>query len=133
MVGVAAPEIGIRVRRLRAELGWTQGQLAVQASHKGPQEISRGWLSQVESGDIDKPEAGRLNQLALALGTTVDYLMNGPAPDGSVTLTVPENVAPRLNRLKDVPGDVLDALEHLVARTHLRQPDADEHAERERE
>jgi len=124
-------DIGPRVRRLRDQTGWTQEQLAIQASRRGSQRVSRGWLSQVESGEIDKPRADLLNQVALALGATLDYLMNGPAPDGSVQITVPEANASRLSRLSDTAGDILDDVEDFIARLHLRQQRAQQDTDQE--
>lgn len=102
MVAAFVSDLGIRVRRLRDDLGWSQEQLARAASRKGEASVSRGWLSQVESGEIAKPRADLLNQLARALNTTVDYLLNGAPPEGA-TVIVPEAMHPMVIEIREDP------------------------------
>ena len=45
-------EIGILIRRLRAEKGWTQAQLAREAAKHGAPVIHRQEISQMENGQF---------------------------------------------------------------------------------
>lgn len=68
--------LGDRIRERRQELGWTQDQLAAKAG------ISKGFLSDVENGKRSV-SAGNLQEMAQALGLSLDYLMKGddsPSP-----------------------------------------------------
>lgn len=69
--------LGDRIRGRRQELGWTQDQLAVKAG------ISKGFLSDVENGKRSV-SAGNLQELAQALGLSLDYLMKGDDSSGPV-------------------------------------------------
>ena len=54
-------KLGDRIRELREEFGFTQGQLAGNAS------VSQGYLSQLENGEVKNPSAAVLFRLARAL------------------------------------------------------------------
>lgn len=58
-----------RVRQRRLEKGWN----AVELAHAA--EISKGYLSEIESGQASRPSGGVLFRLANALGTTVADLL----------------------------------------------------------
>ena len=61
--------IGQRVKSRREELGWTQAHLADKAG------VAQTTVSTVESR-TKRPDAVTLNELAKAMGTTVDVLLN---------------------------------------------------------
>jgi transcriptional regulator with XRE-family HTH domain len=58
-----------RVRYLRAQRGWSRSRLAREAG------VSDGWLSALEQGRIRSPGPRKLRQLAEALGTTYNDVM----------------------------------------------------------
>lgn len=62
--------VGERIKRRRAELDWTQEQLAKESG------LSKGFLSDLEAG---KRSVGADSLLAIAnvLGVSMDYLMTG--------------------------------------------------------
>jgi len=66
---VKARIIGARIRSLREEKGWTQGVLAYKSDTTAAQ------ISRLENND--RPAAGAVivGKIALALGTTVEYLL----------------------------------------------------------
>ncbi len=61
-------ELGKRIRELRSEIGFTQGELAGQAS------VSQGYLSQLENGDVRNPSAAVILRLAQAVHVDADEL-----------------------------------------------------------
>jgi transcriptional regulator with XRE-family HTH domain len=61
-------QLGNRIRELREERGVTQGQLAAQA------QVSQGYLSQLENGDVRNPSAGVLLRVADAMKIEPDDL-----------------------------------------------------------
>ena len=61
-------ELGRRIRELREEIGFTQGQLAGQAA------VSQGYLSQLENGDVRNPSAAVILRLAGAIHVDPDDL-----------------------------------------------------------
>lgn len=63
-----ASEMGERVRRWRAERGWTQAQLARKAS------LTAGTVSRIEAGR-SRPLGRTAHQLAQALGVEVERLL----------------------------------------------------------
>jgi len=66
--------VGGRIKERRAELGWTQEQLAQKAG------ISKSFLSELENGKRSV-SADNLLDLARALGVSLDYLMTGEDMD----------------------------------------------------
>jgi transcriptional regulator with XRE-family HTH domain len=60
--------LGDKIRELREEFGFTQGQLAVGAS------VSQGYLSQLENGDVKNPSAAVLLRVAQAMRVDPDEL-----------------------------------------------------------
>ncbi len=58
-----------RVRQLREEKGWSQGQLTTYSG------VSKGQVSKIEKGDRKYPSASVIMKLAKALDTTTDYLL----------------------------------------------------------
>ncbi len=61
--------LGRRVRELRQSHGWTQEALAERAN------VAQTFVSQVETGRIERPSYEYLRRLASALGVPVDNLM----------------------------------------------------------
>jgi len=60
--------LGDRIRELREEFGFTQGQLAGNAS------VSQGYLSQLENGEVKNPSAAVLLRVAQAMHIDADDL-----------------------------------------------------------
>ena len=58
---VAGLGLGQKIRGLREEIGMSQAQLAAHA------ELSQGYLSQIENGEVHNPSASVLFRLAQAL------------------------------------------------------------------
>ena len=58
-----------RLRTLRKARGWTQHDLSRASG------LTRSHISRLERGDIQLPSSDRLRQLALALGTSLDDLL----------------------------------------------------------
>lgn len=76
-----SPEIAERVRRYRAERGWTQAELARRAG------VSRGTVSRIELA-LERPLGRTARSLAAALGVEVERLLGAlgqaalfPSPD----------------------------------------------------
>ena len=80
-----------RLKALRKARGWTQHDLSRASG------LTRSHISRLERGDIQLPSSERLRQLAIALGTSLDDLLeaagyrdpvrdNGDLPDLAVYL-----------------------------------------------
>ena len=61
-------ELGKRIREIREEIGFTQGQLA------GHADVSQGYLSQLEHGDVRNPSAAVILRLAPLSGSVLVML-----------------------------------------------------------
>ncbi len=61
-------KLGDKIRELREEFGFTQGQLAGNAS------VSQGYLSQLENGDVKNPSAAVLLRVAQGIHVHPDEL-----------------------------------------------------------
>lgn len=61
--------IGARIRTLREAKGWTQGQLAYKADTTAAQ------ISRIENNERPGVQAVTIGKIAVALDTTVEYLM----------------------------------------------------------
>jgi transcriptional regulator with XRE-family HTH domain len=66
--------LGERLKRRRAERGWTAAELARRAG------VSKAYLSRLEAGKTVRPSAAVLEHLATALGTTVADLREQDLP-----------------------------------------------------
>jgi len=79
--------VGERIRERRAELGWTQDQLAQKAG------ISKSFLSDLENGKRSVG-ANNLLDIARALGVSLDFLMTGTASqDQRSEVPIPASLA----------------------------------------
>src|SRR5689334_24912859 len=79
--------VGERIRGRRAELGWTQDQLAQKAG------ISKSFLSDLENGKRSVG-ADNLLDIARALGVSLDFLMTGEASEAQpAQVPIPASLA----------------------------------------
>ncbi len=79
--------VGERIKKRRAELGWTQDQLAQKAG------ISKSFLSDLENGKRSV-SAHNLLDLARALGVSLDFLMTGEvSQDQATEVPIPASLA----------------------------------------
>jgi transcriptional regulator with XRE-family HTH domain len=114
-------ELGKRIRELREEIGFTQGQVAGQAA------VSQGYLSQLENGDVRNPSAAVILRLAEAIHVDPDELFEAAGYPTVRTLRqvyegYEANVDPDLLRfLARLPRNrqrrlllLLEGMEHLV-------------------
>lgn len=74
-------ELGLAIRRARADRGWTQGELADRA------DVGRPWLSELEGGKRTA-QIGRVLSVLDALELVVD-LVPTPTRHGGVDLDEP--------------------------------------------
>lgn len=77
------PAIGAVVQAWREALGLTLTQLAERAGRP----ITKGYLSQVERGKIQRPGEGHMQKLAAALGLSVSDLETRRMPNSPLTAT----------------------------------------------
>ena len=87
--------IGERIRALRSELRWSQGELATKIG------ADSGQISRYENGHI-APSADAIVRLAEALDVSCDYLLVDDAPR-----------RPFRSPLEDALGDTLSAVNEL--------------------
>jgi transcriptional regulator with XRE-family HTH domain len=117
-------ELGKKIREVREEIGFTQGQLA------GHADVSQGYLSQLEHGDVRNPSAAVILRLAQAMHVDPDDLFEAAGYPTVRTLKevyegYEANVDPDLMRfLGRLPRDrqrrlllLLEGMEHLVEDT----------------
>jgi transcriptional regulator with XRE-family HTH domain len=79
--------VGERIKKRRAELGWTQEQLAQKAG------ISKSFLSDLENSKRSVG-ADNLLDIARALGVSLDFLMTGEASkDQATEVPIPASLA----------------------------------------
>jgi transcriptional regulator with XRE-family HTH domain len=79
--------VGERIKKRRAELDWTQDQLAQKAG------ISKSFLSDLENGKRSV-SANNLLDIARALSVSLDYLMTGTASqDQKSEVPIPASLA----------------------------------------
>ena len=84
--------LGEVIREIRVARGLTQGQVAYKAGTVGV------YICQLESGVRNNPSAELLARIALALGTTPDYILRrvGILPEQEETLS------PEVQHLRDI-------------------------------
>ncbi len=117
-------ELGKRIRELREEIGFTQGQVAAEAA------VSQGYLSQLENGDVRNPSAAVILRLAQSIHVDPDDLFEAAGYPTVRTLKrvyegYEANVDPDLLRfLTRLPRNrqrrlllLLEGMEHLVEDT----------------
>ena len=81
-------QIGERIRTRRQALGWTLDRLANEAK------VSKGFLSDLETGKRKGAGAGYLSGVAAALGVSVDHLVTGTiAQDPDEDIQIPSRLA----------------------------------------
>jgi transcriptional regulator with XRE-family HTH domain len=115
--------LGERIRRLRREKGWTQGDLGVRAGLK-PARISK-----YERGTY-QPGLAALKAIADALGTTTDHLVgSGPGTDSDARLKG------LLSRVGELPAEqrnniaeIVDALLKIHCYLDTMSPSKRQHA-----
>jgi transcriptional regulator with XRE-family HTH domain len=129
-------ELGKRIRELREEIGVTQGRVAYEA------DVSQGYLSQLENGDVRNPSAAVILRLAQAIHVDPDDLFEAAGYPTVRTLKrvyegYEANVDPDLLRfLTRLPRNrqrrlllLLEGMEHLVEDTRRGVEDTPRAAE----
>ena len=61
-------KLGKKIRKLREEIGLSQARLSANAK------VSQGYLSQLESGEVENPSIKALLRLAFALSANPDEI-----------------------------------------------------------
>jgi len=79
-------EVGRRIRELRTEHGMSLSDVA------GEADISKAYLSQIETGQVKRPSAQVLFAIASALGTTVAALLGRAPVENAEALLVPQTL-----------------------------------------
>jgi XRE family transcriptional regulator, master regulator for biofilm formation len=69
--------LGVRIRRLREERGYSMSELAKQA------DVSKSYLSQIERSLQNNPSLQLLNKVASSLDTSIDYLLGIEGEDST--------------------------------------------------
>lgn len=112
---MGAAELGMKVRELRRERGWSQQQLARGAS------LSRNFVAQIERGE-STPTVATLERLAAALAVTIAELLGQedapPATDlvgvplvsDTIAAGPPAFLADHVERVEVLPRPLLRAL-----------------------
>ncbi|MEW5820833.1 MAG: helix-turn-helix transcriptional regulator [Cyanobacteriota bacterium] len=78
--------IGERVREQRLKIGLSLDKLSKLSN------VSKTYLSEIESGVKKNPSAGILLKIATALKVSIQYLMKGDNPDSTDTIPIPESL-----------------------------------------
>ncbi len=81
-----ASQLGQTMRALRDERGLTLSELARQAG------ISKAYLSQIETGQVESPSAKTLFNIASSLGTTVAALLGEALPANATEVRICESL-----------------------------------------
>ena len=87
--------LGDRVRELRRKKGLTLEALAERVGS------SKSYMWEIENKDVARPSAEKLHQIAVALGTTTDYLI---AADDVTEVTAEDEAFFRQYRKMDTTG-----------------------------
>jgi transcriptional regulator with XRE-family HTH domain len=121
VMGAREERLGERVRTLREERGWSQGDLLEQARGYLPsgEAFSRVTLSRLENGR-QRPRSGTLQAVARALGVSVDYLLEREGATRAVE-SEPAGPLPRpefvriVRRLNDLPRGMRERVAPLLS------------------
>jgi transcriptional regulator with XRE-family HTH domain len=70
-----AKAIGAKIKQIREERGWTQGQLALYAG------VSIAYVSRLEAEKFARPSGKMLSKIARALAVPVETLIEGEKPE----------------------------------------------------
>jgi transcriptional regulator with XRE-family HTH domain len=107
-------ELGLRIKQLRKDKGWTQKELANQVGCSSPQ------LNKYEAGQ-NTPPLDRLLQFATALNTTIDFLITGQvsdvAPMSNTRLVQRLQLIDRFNA--DEKETVIKLLDAMIAKHNM--------------
>ncbi len=102
-------QIGVRIRELRKDKGWSQGQLCRQAGG-----LKREYLSRVENGHTT-PTLATLERIAAALQISLSCLVDVPSegvyPRQGEDSTAPGQVAQPQVAYQPLPQEVLREIE----------------------
>jgi transcriptional regulator with XRE-family HTH domain len=125
-----------RVRRLRAELGWSAQRLADECAATGFPSLTRGTIAKIESGARKFVTADELRALARALrvssadllGDAPEHKVTSPPPDDSSVLaahleTRPSTDAAALHLMIAIEHDALDTDRYLVSSWRQDDPE----------
>jgi transcriptional regulator with XRE-family HTH domain len=108
--------IGERIKELRTEHRWSQGDLAAKVG------ADAGQISRYENGHIS-PSADAVVRLAEALDVSCDYLLVDDAPRRAFRSST-DVLGDRLAGLAELSGDdlasLLNVLDALVAKNRLK-------------
>lgn len=100
-----AETLGQMVRRLRESLGFTQGQLAANAS------VTRSWIARVEADDRQRPDPDMLKRVASHL----------QVPANTLLATAGYNVLPEPERPDRTPEEIAAELAAALRRDRQRR------------
>jgi transcriptional regulator with XRE-family HTH domain len=106
-IGIDVNGIGQRIREARSKRGWSQNELASRAGVKQPT------LQRIEAGLRQDPSIRTIAALAVALGMTIDALVDQAAP-----LTTPQSDASQIafDAIEELTRHVAEVEERLDAR-----------------
>lgn len=120
---MARPEVnGRRVRLLREERGWSQGELARRAG------VSQGHLSNIERGVRRDTQIVTAARIAKALGVPTDDLLVGPRRDANDLPEFSIYVArkfwdrPKLRRSLEMTWEAMRDVEEDVREKNREEP-----------
>lgn len=77
MTGAAPQSLPDRIRRLRAERGWSAQRLAEECARLGATTLTRGTIAKIESGVRKSVTAAEIDVLGRALGVELNTLVRG--------------------------------------------------------
>jgi transcriptional regulator with XRE-family HTH domain len=99
--------LGERIQELRKSLGLSQIDLANKI------EVSKAQMSRYENQGI-QPPADVLNKMADALGTSVDYLINGSSQEKAKTSLKNNMLLQKFKEMEQLPENDLDAILKVI-------------------
>lgn len=108
-------QAGVRMRHLREQQGWSQGQLARIAN------VTRAWVQAFETGTIQEPGAADLLAVADALGVPPAYLLYGRgAPPEAATFSGPPEKVGWFRQWLALTADQLAQVNELIGVLYYR-------------